>query len=385
VQGYTLLLRAVELGGPEADGWVPALIWLGRLRGTYDSEALGYYDQAVEILRRGSPSTDLAEALVSRSAVLRNQGRLAHAADDARGALEMARELEYFAGEAGALTSFAIIASYDGDGEQALEWARQAQLVNRDRMPGWDARNAVTGMLFALVQFAPHDVQPAVLEQALAAAKAAGDTGHQAELLYLMVVRALDAGRLSEAQENLRESIELAIYVADRMRLIDVLDECGYICAALHRYAEAVSLWAARDVQCEANGMLILTPYEEDRRRPWLGEASTALGAGQFELAQRRGSAMTLEAAAEFALMMTTAGSASAGSATAQAPQGGKLSPRERELVTLVAQGKTDAQIADQLFISVRTVRTHLDRIRDKSGCRRRADLTRLALEEGII
>ncbi len=34
---------------------------------------------------------------------------------------------------------------------------------------------------------------------------------------------------------------------------------------------------------------------------------------------------------------------------------------------------------------SVRTVRTHLDQIRDKSGCRRRADLTRLALQEGII
>jgi DNA-binding NarL/FixJ family response regulator len=63
----------------------------------------------------------------------------------------------------------------------------------------------------------------------------------------------------------------------------------------------------------------------------------------------------------------------------------GKLSARERELVTLVAQGRTDAQIAEQLFISVRTVRTHLDRIRDKSGCRRRADLTRLALQEGII
>jgi DNA-binding CsgD family transcriptional regulator len=62
-----------------------------------------------------------------------------------------------------------------------------------------------------------------------------------------------------------------------------------------------------------------------------------------------------------------------------------RLSPRERELVTLVAQGRTDAQFAGQLFISVRTVRTHLDRIRDKSGCRRRADLTRLALQEGII
>jgi DNA-binding CsgD family transcriptional regulator len=61
------------------------------------------------------------------------------------------------------------------------------------------------------------------------------------------------------------------------------------------------------------------------------------------------------------------------------------LSSRERELITLVAQGQTDAQIASKLFISISTVRSHLDRIRDKSGCRRRADLTRLALQEGII
>jgi non-specific serine/threonine protein kinase len=379
VQGYTLLLRAVGQGGPEADGWASALIWLGRLYGTYDADALGYYNQAAEILQAGKPSVELVDALVSRSAVLRNLGRLSDAADDARGALEMARQLEYPAGEAGALTSSAAIASYAGDGEQALEWARLAELINRDRLPGWDARDAVAGVLFARVQFAPHDVLTDVLQQALAAATAAGDSGHQAELLYLMVVRDLDAGRLSEAQDNLRASIELATYLADRVRLIDVLDECGYVRAAMRRYAEAVTLWAARDVHCQANGMLVLTPYEEDRRRPWLDEATAALGAGQFALAQQRGAAMTLEAAAEFAQMMTTASSG-----PAEATQG-KLSPRERELVTLVAQGKTDAQIAGQLFISVRTVRTHLDRIRDKSGCRRRADLTRLALEAGII
>ena len=57
----------------------------------------------------------------------------------------------------------------------------------------------------------------------------------------------------------------------------------------------------------------------------------------------------------------------------------------ERELVTLVAQGRTDADIAGQLYISIRTVRSHLDRIRDKTGCRRRADLTRLALSEGLV
>jgi DNA-binding CsgD family transcriptional regulator len=83
---------------------------------------------------------------------------------------------------------------------------------------------------------------------------------------------------------------------------------------------------------------------------------------------------------AEYALMLADPGPpqpAERGSGT--------LSARERELVTLVAQGRTDAQIAAQLYISIRTVRSHLDRIRDKTGCRRRADLTRLALSEGLV
>jgi DNA-binding CsgD family transcriptional regulator len=45
----------------------------------------------------------------------------------------------------------------------------------------------------------------------------------------------------------------------------------------------------------------------------------------------------------------------------------------------------TDAQIASELYISIRTVRSHLDRIRHKTSCRRRADLTRLALTAGLV
>ena len=90
---------------------------------------------------------------------------------------------------------------------------------------------------------------------------------------------------------------------------------------------------------------------------------------------------MSLDTAAEYALMLTAPGPQQP-----QPPQGrGELSAREQELVTLVAQGRTNAQIAAQLFISVRTVSTHLDRIRDKTGCRRRADLTRLALSAGLV
>lgn len=61
------------------------------------------------------------------------------------------------------------------------------------------------------------------------------------------------------------------------------------------------------------------------------------------------------------------------------------LSAREKEVLALLAQGDTDDEIARALFIAVATVRSHLDRIRDKTGCRRRPELTRLAVEQGIV
>ena len=120
-------------------------------------------------------------------------------------------------------------------------------------------------------------------------------------------------------------------------------------------------------------------PLYVRRRDEPLREARQALGRARVQAAEDRGAAMSLDTAAEYALMLT------APEPSAAAPGPGKLSARERELVILVAQGRTDAQIAAQLYISIRTVRSHLDRIRDKTGCRRRADLTRLALAEGLV
>jgi DNA-binding NarL/FixJ family response regulator len=61
------------------------------------------------------------------------------------------------------------------------------------------------------------------------------------------------------------------------------------------------------------------------------------------------------------------------------------LSERERQVLALLADGERDQDIADTLAISVRTVRSHLDRIREKTGRRRRPELTRLAIEKGIV
>jgi DNA-binding NarL/FixJ family response regulator len=61
------------------------------------------------------------------------------------------------------------------------------------------------------------------------------------------------------------------------------------------------------------------------------------------------------------------------------------LTPREREVVKLVAEGLTSKQIAQTLVISEKTVERHRANILEKLGMRDRVDLTRYAIRHGLI
>lgn len=61
------------------------------------------------------------------------------------------------------------------------------------------------------------------------------------------------------------------------------------------------------------------------------------------------------------------------------------LTKREREVLVLVAQGYTSREIADRLFVTVRTVWDHRSSILRKLGARNLADLTRYAIREGLV
>jgi DNA-binding NarL/FixJ family response regulator len=265
-------------------------------------------------------------------------------------------------------------------GEEAVEWARQARLLDPDRLPGWLARQAWEALPGALVYSGHLDGAQDLCEEVLTQARAAGDLNEQADVLFLMAMLARKSGHLADCGVYLREAAEVALHGGYLLRLIDLVDEGGFLCAATGRQAEAITLWSATAAQNEAAG-LADTLEAERRRKPLMKEAARMLGQQLYSAAEERGVGMTLAAAVEFTVMMTDENIP----APTAPSTSGKLSARERELVAMVAQGQTDTQIAERLFISVSTVRTHLDRIRDKSGYRRRADLTRLALQEGII
>ncbi|MFF4186620.1 response regulator [Streptomyces sp. NPDC001691] len=60
------------------------------------------------------------------------------------------------------------------------------------------------------------------------------------------------------------------------------------------------------------------------------------------------------------------------------------LTPREREVLTLIGQGLPNRAIAEKLFISEATVKTHINNLFAKAGLRDRADAVRRAIEAGL-
>ncbi|MGH2444359.1 MAG: response regulator [Chloroflexota bacterium] len=61
------------------------------------------------------------------------------------------------------------------------------------------------------------------------------------------------------------------------------------------------------------------------------------------------------------------------------------LTEREREVLQLIAEGKTNQQIAEQLFLSIKTVQTHRSHLMEKLGAHDRTDLVKHAMRLGMI
>jgi DNA-binding CsgD family transcriptional regulator/tetratricopeptide (TPR) repeat protein len=418
LQGYLtnqapLLAAAAEHADIGSDEWYAVHLCLGQVAGQSadPAAALEHFTMVRDGLEdAGPPATPtrpvlLALCLTGRSSTLIQAGRVAEAAEDSRRALAVAEASGYQGLEAVALASLSIAAWYSGDRDGALQLARRAQRIPEE-FAGSLQRGL--GQIVTMVLTETGDLAAAdeLCTAALASCREVGDLTNLSGQLWHKTILDLRASRIDDAAAHLREQLQIALHTGQRSVLASpaLLVQHGSIDPALR---------------------------DELRRK-----AEQLLGPARAHVAQERGAAMSLATAAEYALMLATTqpspagngaaagrpdpaidraaggpavndaaalnstadgaavhgaavnGAAVNGAAVNGAGTGAgldKLSPRERELVTLVAQGRTDAQIAAQLYISVRTVSSHLDRIRDKTGCRRRADLTRLALSAGLV
>ena len=376
---YAPLREAAGCAATGSDGWRAMLDWLGMAASLSNdvAGALGHYTALRDAVAGRVPSRALADGLRGRALALVNQGRTAEAIDDGRCSLAVARAIGYPAGEVRALTVLSFATSDVGDPGGAVQLARQAAQITAD-VPGSVARWGSFALTAVLIEAGDLAAADEVCAAGLAWSRDVGDLGGEALLLPFMVKLDVHAGRVEDAAAHLREVLQITMR-SGWSEVHNCLDCCGYLCAATGRPAEAVTVWSAFVTLHGQAGYADPPAWVRSRDEP-LRAARRALGPARTRTAEGRGAAMSLATAAEYALMLTTPGARQP-----QAPGLGKLSARERELVTLVAQGRTDAQIAAELYISIRTVRSHLDRIGDKTGCRRRVDLTRLALSAELI
>jgi non-specific serine/threonine protein kinase len=379
---WPLLREAAGHAPPGGGTWCAAQYWLGLaalLSSADPAEALSHFTGIRDAIADRPPSRALADALIGRSATLGTMGRIAEAVEDGRRALDLSRDCGYPAGEVQALMYLAVAAYLAGNLDRAMELAVKAEQVPGD-IPGQVVR--LRSNFIADVLTGSGDLAGAerVCTAGLAQARQAGDTRNLATVLTLMAMLEMRSDRIAGATAHLREALLIAARTGDQLVLENGLDCCGHLCAATGRWAEAVTVWASHTAQLRYEAAA-MAPARMRRREELLREARQALGPARARSAEDRGTAMSWPTAAEYALMLTVPGPQQ----PQPAPAPAKLSARERELVTLVARGRTNAQIAAELYISVATVGSHLDRIRDKTGARRRADLTRLALSEGLV
>jgi DNA-binding CsgD family transcriptional regulator len=190
----------------------------------------------------------------------------------------------------------------------------------------------------------------------------------------------LDLGEIARERRDLaralayqRESIQLGWEFGDHRVVVEALE--SFACTAVQAgpTPEAIRLLAAADRSREVIGIVRWTVFVRRRGAAAIAAAQTA---PNWRSAWEAGRAMTLEQAVADALRF---------SGEHPEPPRNPLSPREMDVIRLVVAGKADREIAETLFVSVRTVEHHVARILAKLDVRTRTGAAMTAIAAGIV
>ena len=137
--------------------------------------------------------------------------------------------------------------------------------------------------------------------------------------------------------------------------------------------------------------VVVLTTYADDRsvldalRAGALGYLTKDAGAAEIQQALHRvaGGQAALDPAVQLHLVEAIADGPPSGPAPASLPDG--LTPREAEVLTLIAAGLSNAEIAKRLVVSEATVKSHVNHMLAKIGARDRAQAVGYAYRHGLV
>lgn len=253
-----------------------------------------------------------------------------------------------------------------GDFAEAEEAYRRASEWGHPPQPGLAMLRLAQGRTDAAATSIRHAVQEAT------------DRLGRARLLAPYVEIMLAAGEIEAARAGAAELNELAdgfaapaLQAAARHSQAAVHLAEGDAPAALAELREACQLWSE-----------LAAPYEHARSRVLIGQARRRLGdteTADLELDAARRAFRSLGARPDLNRI-----DAMIRRQTATASVGG-LSPREVEVVRLIAAGLTNQAIAERLFLSEKTVARHISNIFTKLGISSRSAATAYAYQHGLV
>ena len=200
--------------------------------------------------------------------------------------------------------------------------------------------------------------------------RAAGDLYQLEAMLRNLATASMFSGDLAAANSSFMEALQLARRVDNRLTQIYGLAAAGWYAGRSGRATAAARLLGAAQAlstQCGADISGPSLAYVARAREA----AVAALGTTTFEAEFAAGKRLSREEAVRLAVGESTVGDAGAAAATTAGP----LARRELEVSKLIAEGLTNKQIGAQLFISERTVASHVRSIMDKLGFNNRAQI----------
>jgi DNA-binding NarL/FixJ family response regulator len=221
-----------------------------------------------------------------------------------------------------------------------------------------------------------------VAERALAISREIGERQATTSALYTLAILARTEGKDEHARNLFEESLRLSAELGNEADVAHCLEGLASMYGAEGRIVRAARLWGAEEAVLEKLEEAVYT-YLPDRalHRGQVAAARSQLDEATWTAAWTEGRMMSLEQAVEYALEREPPGSDPA----APEPHLAGLSAREVDVLRLVATGLTNAEVAERLFLSSRTVDWHMGSIYRKLEIHSRAEATRLAAEHGLL
>ena len=266
----------------------------------------------------------------------------------------------------------------EGELTQARVLIEEVQALVRIVRSKWEGALALNVMgEIALLQ---GDMERAerLLGESIQLSQEMGDRQNLVCTRLMLASLALTQGDDASAHAQYEEGLALALELGATGAIAAGLKGLGCVTAAQRHSTTTALLWGAAENFPESLNVYIPQTLFERAR----AAARTHLGEAAFERALSDGRAMT-PAQALTAYKALPLQSAFQVKRSPAYPAG--LTTREVEVLRLVAEGLTDAQVAEHLVISVRTVNKHLTSIYNKLGVSSRAAATRFAVEHHLV